>query len=183
MPVTDFVSHPEHLKILEEWMKSYRSEDLFDRNGKLIAELAELAPKGTRRMGANPHANGGLLLKDLVIPDFRAYAVDVPTPGSVNAEATRVLGKFLRDVMKQNAEAKNLRVFGPDETASNRLEALYSDRQGFHGAAITHGRASVRQRSGYGGLERAHVRGLAGRLSAHGAARLLLLLRSLHSHH
>jgi xylulose-5-phosphate/fructose-6-phosphate phosphoketolase len=125
VPVTDFVSHPEHLKILEEWMKSYRSEDLFDRNGKLIAELAELAPKGTRRMGANPHANGGLLLKDLVIPDFRAYAVDVPKPGSVNAEATRVLGKFLRDVMKQNAEAKNLRVFGPDETASNRLEALY----------------------------------------------------------
>src|ERR1700732_3058297 len=125
VPVTDFVSHPEHLKILEEWMKSYRSEDLFDQNGKLIAELAELPPKGTRRMGAHPPANGGMVLKDLVIPDFRAYAVDVPKPGSVNAEATPVLGKFLLDVLKQNAEAKNLRVFGPDETASNRLEALY----------------------------------------------------------
>ncbi|HET8921803.1 MAG TPA: phosphoketolase family protein [Candidatus Acidoferrum sp.] len=124
VPVTD-VSKPDHLKILEEWMKSYRPEELFDGNGKLIAELAQLAPSGNRRMGANPHANGGLLLKDLVMPDFREYAVPSAKPGTKTAEATRVLGKFLRDVMKLNAESKNFRVFGPDETASNRLEALY----------------------------------------------------------
>src|SRR6266702_450184 len=124
-PVTDLASRPDHLKILEEWMKSYRPEELFDGSGKLIAELAELAPSGDRRMGANPHANGGLLLKDLVAPDFRDYAVAVSKPGQVVAEATRILGQFLRDVMKLNAEARNFRVFGPDETASNRLEALY----------------------------------------------------------
>jgi xylulose-5-phosphate/fructose-6-phosphate phosphoketolase len=125
VPVADLQSKPEHLKILEEWMRSYRPEELFDENGKLISELAELAPTGDRRMGANPHANGGLLLRDLVMPDFRSYAVGVAKPGTQNAEATRVLGGFLRDVMKLNAESKNFRVFGPDETASNRLEALY----------------------------------------------------------
>lgn len=125
VPVTDFVSRPAHLKILEEWMKSYRPEELFDSTGKLIPELAELAPKGNRRMGANPHANGGLLLKDLAMPDFRTYAVPVPKPGREIAESTRILGEFLRDVMKLNADAKNFRVFGPDETASNRLEAIY----------------------------------------------------------
>ena len=124
VPVTD-LQKPAHLKILEDWMKSYRPEELFDENGKLIPELAELAPKGDRRMGANPHANGGLLLRDLIMPDFREYAVKVSKPGTGNAEATRVLGGFLRDIMKCNAEAKNFRVFGPDETASNRLEALY----------------------------------------------------------
>ena len=125
VPVTDFAKKPEHLKILEDWMKSYRPEELFDEKGKLIPELAELAPKGARRMGANPHANGGLLLRDLALPDFRDYAVNVPVPGSEVREATRVLGDFLRDTMKLNAEAKNFRVFGPDETASNRLDALY----------------------------------------------------------
>jgi xylulose-5-phosphate/fructose-6-phosphate phosphoketolase len=125
VPVTDLASRPDHLKILEEWMKSYRPEELFDRNGKLIAELAELAPSGNRRMGANPHANGGLLLKDLVMPDFREYAIPVAKPGTEVAEGTRVLGNLLRDVMKLNAESKNFRVFGPDETASNRLDALY----------------------------------------------------------
>jgi xylulose-5-phosphate/fructose-6-phosphate phosphoketolase len=125
VPVADLQSKPEHLKILEEWMKSYRPEELFDKKGKLIPELAELAPKGDRRMGANPHANGGLLLRDLVMPDFRNYAVSVSKPGTQNAEATRVLGGFLRDVMKLNADSNNFRVFGPDETASNRLEALY----------------------------------------------------------
>src|SRR5450755_1369636 len=124
VPVTDMQTKPEHIKILEDWMRSYRPEELFDKNGKFIAELAELAPKGNRRMGANPHANGGLLLRDLVMPDFRKYAVGVSKPGTENAEATRVLGGFLRDVMKLNAESKNFRVFGPDETASNRLEAL-----------------------------------------------------------
>jgi xylulose-5-phosphate/fructose-6-phosphate phosphoketolase len=124
VPVTDF-SKPEHLKILEDWMKSYQSQELFDEHGKLIAELGELAPPGNRRMGANPHANGGVLLKDLVMPDFREYAVKVSKPGTSIAEATRVLGTFLRDVMKLNADSKNFRVFGPDETASNRLDALF----------------------------------------------------------
>jgi len=124
VPVAD-VQKPGHLKILEDWMRSYRPEELFDENGKFISELAELAPKGDRRMGANPHANGGILLRDLVMPDFRSYAVKVPKPGTENAEATRVLGGFLRDVMKCNADSRNFRVFGPDETASNRLEALY----------------------------------------------------------
>ncbi len=125
VPLVELGSRPNHLKILEDWMKSYRPEELFDADGKLIPELAELAPNGRRRVGANPHANGGLLLKDLVMPDFRDYAVDVPKPGTVTAEATRVMGKFLRDVMRLNAESKNFRVTGPDETASNRLEALY----------------------------------------------------------
>src|SRR4029077_13159201 len=118
--------HPEHLRLLEEWMKSYKAEELFDKSGRLIPEVAELAPRGERRMGANPHANGGLLLKDLMMPDFRDYRVEVPKPGSVNSEATRVLGTFLRDVMKFNLAAKNFRVFGPDETASNRLDAVYA---------------------------------------------------------
>jgi xylulose-5-phosphate/fructose-6-phosphate phosphoketolase len=125
VPVADLQTKPAHVKILEDWMRSYRPEELFDENGKFIPELAELAPKGYRRMGANPHANGGLLLRDLIMPDFRKYAVEVSKPGTQNAEATRVLGIFLRDVMKCNAESKNFRVFGPDETASNRLDALF----------------------------------------------------------
>ncbi len=131
VPVTDFGSHPDHIRILEDWMRSYRAEELFDDTGKFIAELAALAPCGTRRMGANPHANGGLLLKDLAMPDFRDYAVDVPKPGAVTAEATRVLGGLLRDVMKNNEGARNFRVMGPDETASNRLDALFevTDRE------------------------------------------------------
>ena len=124
VPVAD-LTKPEHLKILEDWMKSYQAQELFDSDGKLNSELRELAPKGNRRMGANPHANGGILLKDLVMPDFRDYAVKVSKPGTSLAEATRVLGIFLRDVMKRNAESKNFRVFGPDETASNRLDALF----------------------------------------------------------
>ena len=125
VPVTDLYTKPDHLKILEDWMKSYRPEELFDENGKFCADLAELAPLGDRRMGANPHANGGLLLKNLLMPDFCDYAVKVSKPGTESAEATRVLGGFLRDVMKQNLETRNFRVFGPDETASNRLEAIY----------------------------------------------------------
>jgi xylulose-5-phosphate/fructose-6-phosphate phosphoketolase len=125
VPVADLQTKPAHIKILEDWMRSYRPEELFDEHGKFIPELAELAPQGDRRMGANPHANGGLLLRDLIMPDFRKYAVEVSKPGTQNAEATRVLGIFLRDVMKYNADAKNFRVFGPDETASNRLDALF----------------------------------------------------------
>ncbi|MGB5465751.1 MAG: phosphoketolase family protein, partial [Sedimenticolaceae bacterium] len=125
VPVTNFVKEPEHLKILEQWMKSYRPEELFDDQGRLIAELAELAPKGERRMGANPHANGGMLLRDLKMPDFRDYTVKVPKPGEVVAEATRAQGEFMRDVMRLNAEARNFRIFSPDETASNRWGALF----------------------------------------------------------
>jgi xylulose-5-phosphate/fructose-6-phosphate phosphoketolase len=125
VPITDLETKPNHIKLLEDWMKSYRPEGLFDENGKLIPELAELAPKGNRRMGANPHANGGLLLKELKIPDFRDYAVNVPKPGQVWGEDTRVLGCFLRDIMKLNMDNRNFRVMGPDETASNRLDALF----------------------------------------------------------
>ena len=125
VPLSEIATYPEHLRQLEEWMRSYRPEELFDAEGKLIAEFAELAPKGERRMGANPHANGGLLLKDLVMPDFRDFGIEVPKPGAVDGEATRILGKFLSDVMKLNAQAQNFRVMGPDETTSNRLDALY----------------------------------------------------------
>jgi len=123
VPIPEVRGNSEHLKLLEQWMRSYKPEELFDANGRLIAELAELAPKGTRRMGANPHANGGLLARDLVMPDFRMYSVAVSKPGISFGESTRVLGKFLRDVMKSNPA--NFRVVGPDETTSNRLEALY----------------------------------------------------------
>ena len=125
VPVSDLGAKPEHLKILEDWMRSYRPEELFDESGRLIRELAELAPEGDRRMGANPHANGGLLLKDLLMPDFRRYALAVPKPGTEFAESTKVLAGFLRDVMKLNRDSVNFRVFGPDETASNRLDALF----------------------------------------------------------
>jgi xylulose-5-phosphate/fructose-6-phosphate phosphoketolase len=125
VPVADLQKKPEHLKILEDWMRSYRPEELFDPQGKLIPELANLPPKGNRRMSANPHVNGGLLLRDLVMPDFRKYAVEVKKPGTSESESTRILANFLRDVMKENLESKNFRVFGPDETASNRLEAIY----------------------------------------------------------
>ncbi|WP_138502929.1 phosphoketolase [Nostoc sp. PA-18-2419] len=124
VPFGNISKQPEHLKLLEDWMKSYKPEELFDSNGKLIEELAELAPKGHRRMGDNPHANGGLLLCDLKMPDFRDYAVDVPEPGKAIAEATKVAGRLLRDIMQLNEEKSNFRIFGPDETVSNRLDAV-----------------------------------------------------------
>jgi len=125
VPVSEFSAHPEHIMILEQWMKSYRPEELFDLSGKLIADVGQLAPKGERRMGANPHANGGLLLRDLKMPDFRHYAVTVTTPGAVRAEPTRVQGALIRDVLTLNADARNFRVFSPDETASNRWGAVF----------------------------------------------------------
>ena len=125
VPLAEMATKPEHVGLLEEWMKSYRPEELFDDAGTLRPELAELAPKGSRRMGANGHANGGVLLKDLRMPDFRDHGVEVPAPGIVVAEAPRLLGGFLRDVMKLNEVQRNFRVFGPDETASNRLGALF----------------------------------------------------------
>ena len=125
VPLANLATNPEHVRQLETWLRSYRPEELFDDAGRLRDELAALAPTGARRMGANPHANGGLLLKDLRLPDFRQYATEVPKPGVVVAEATRVLGRFLRDVVKLNQDQRNFRVFGPDETASNRLDALF----------------------------------------------------------
>ena len=125
VPLSELANKPQHLAQLEEWLKSYRPEELFDSSGALMPELAALAPTGERRMGANPHANGGLLLRDLILPDFRKYALEVPRPGQTSGEATRVLGTFLRDVMSANLESRNFRVMGPDETESNRLGALY----------------------------------------------------------
>jgi len=125
VPLSVDAEHPDHLKQLEIWMKSYKPEELFDANGRLMPELAELAPQGERRMGANPHANGGLLLRDLIMPDFRNYAVHVSSPGAVKAADTHVLGEFLRDVTKLNREQRNFRIFGPDETLSNRLNAVF----------------------------------------------------------
>jgi len=123
--------NPGHLQLLEQWLRSYRPEELFDENGRLDPDIASLAPRGTRRMGANPHANGGLLLRDLRLPDFRDYAIEVRAPGEVAPGDTRVLGPFLRDVATLNQELRNFRVFGPDETASNGLGALFekTDRQ------------------------------------------------------
>jgi xylulose-5-phosphate/fructose-6-phosphate phosphoketolase len=125
VPVEEFATQPEHLKILEAWLKSYQPEELFDPDGKFIPELAELAPQGERRMGANPHANGGIFLKELKMPDFRDYAVKVPKPGVVNAEGTRIQGQLIRDVLQLNAGTRNFRVFSPDETASNRWNAVF----------------------------------------------------------
>ena len=125
IPILIDSQHPNHLKLLESWMKSYKPEELFDGNGRLVPELAELAPTGNRRMGANPHANGGLLLQDLIMPDFKSYKVDVPSPGSVQAADTHELGVFLRDVIQLNSEQRNFRIFGPDETLSNRLNAVF----------------------------------------------------------
>ena len=124
VPIAEFKT-PGHVQQLEDWLKSYRPDELFDERGRFRDDLAALAPTGQRRMGSNPHANGGALLQPLAMPAFRAYAVAVPAPGAVDAEATRVLGGFLRDVMKLNLAAANFRLFGPDETASNRLDAVF----------------------------------------------------------
>ncbi|HUX34750.1 MAG TPA: phosphoketolase family protein [Gemmatimonadaceae bacterium] len=131
VPLLVNADHPDHVALLERWMKSYRPEELFDAKGRLLPELAELAPTGDRRMGANPHTNGGALLRDLRMPDFRAHAVQVPAPGAVDAEDTRVLGAFLRDVIERNQDHRNFRLFGPDETVSNLLGAVFetTDRQ------------------------------------------------------
>ena len=125
VPLAELATKPDHVKILEQWMKSYKPEELFSKQGKLIDALAELAPQGIKRMGANPNANGGLLLRDLKMPDFKDYAISVTKPGTTNAEATLIMGAFVRDVMKLNWSSRNFRVFGPDETASNRLTHLF----------------------------------------------------------
>jgi xylulose-5-phosphate/fructose-6-phosphate phosphoketolase len=125
VPLSNLAENPEHLRALEEWMQSYRPRELFDEEGRLVDELRAVSPSGDRRMSANPTANGGLLLRDLLMPDFQDYGVKVDAPGTTASEATRVLGQFLRDVMKANQHQRNFRVFGPDETESNRLGALF----------------------------------------------------------
>ena len=125
VPVAEVRTNARHRQVLENWMRSYRPEELFDESGRLVSELAELAPRGNRRMGANPHSNGGSLLQPLKLPDFRKYAVEVSAPGRTHGEATRVCGQFLRDVLRLNHETRNFRIVGPDETASNRLDAAF----------------------------------------------------------
>ena len=127
VPLSGLAAKPGHLRMLEEWMRSYRPQELFDATGAPVASLRELIPPGERRMGSNPRANGGLLLRDLQLPDHRAYALDVKHPGRTYGESTRVLGSYLRDVFKVNAHARNFRMFGPDETASNRLDAVFEE--------------------------------------------------------
>jgi xylulose-5-phosphate/fructose-6-phosphate phosphoketolase len=125
VPIAELATNPEHLKLLEQWLRSYRPDELFDRQGRLIAELAGLAPCGERRMGSNPHANGGALLRDLDLPDFRDYALAIAQPGAIDAEATSVQGQFIRDVLRKNAGTRNFRIFSPDETSSNRWGAVF----------------------------------------------------------
>ncbi len=129
VPLSDPRANPQHLRMLEEWLLSYRPHELFHADGRLREEIAALAPAGARRMGANPHANGGLLLRDLHLPDFRAYALDVRTPGVAGIGDTHVLGKFIRDVVALNEPTRNFRLFGPDETLSNGLEAVFETTQ------------------------------------------------------
>ncbi|HSZ84825.1 MAG TPA: phosphoketolase family protein, partial [Puia sp.] len=125
VPITDPAKNPEHLKLLEDWLKSYKPEELFDEQGKLLSELSDLAPKGEQRMGANPHTNGGILLKDLHMPDFQRYGIELPNRGSIGPGDTKVLGAFIRDIIIANKEKRNFRMFSPDETLSNNLNSVF----------------------------------------------------------
>ncbi len=184
VPVGDFVARPEHLKILELWMRSYKAEELFDNDGRLIADLAELAPTGERRMGANPHANGGLLLRNLRLPDFHDYAVEVNEPGVTAAESTRVQGRFIRDVMRLNAEGAQLPHRQPGRTCIQSLgRGFRGDGPQLHGGDPAHGYLARPGWARHADVERASVRGLARRISTDRPPRLLFLLRGIHSHH
>ena len=183
VPLSGIHDNPAHLQMLEDWLKSYRPEELFDDSGRLRAELRELAPRGARRMSANPHANGGLLRKPLRLPDFRDYAIPVASPARDRRENTRPLGVFLRDVMRNNMQ--NFRVFGPDENTSNKLDAI-SEQETVAGRLSARGpgrRRTGARRPGAGNALRAHPGGLVRRLCAHRAARFLLHLRSLRARH
>ena len=177
--------NPEHVRILEEWMKSYRPAELFDGSGRLRPELAELAPQGDRRMSANPHTNGGLLLRDLRLPDFRDYAVERDrTRAPSTAESTRVMGRFLRDVMKLNMESRNFRLFSPDESNSNRWQdvlevtnrAWVAETEPWDDHLAPDGRVMEM-------LSEHQCQGWLEGLSPDRPARLLLLLRGVHPHH
>ena len=184
VPLLVDAGHPDHVAQLESWMKSYRAEELFDENGRLMPEIAELAPKGDRRMGANPNANGGLLLRDLRMPNFHDHAVKVPSPGAVEAQDTLILGKFLRDVAALNQDQRNFRIFGPDETLSNLLGAVFE---------VTNRQWDARQVNNDEFLaadgrvleldaQRTPMRGLARGISADRPARVVQQLRGFYSH-
>ena len=171
VPLANARDTSEHLKVLGDWLASYRADELFDENGKLDPTIAELAPAGTLRMSDNPHTNGGLLLKDLRLPDFRDYGVDVPAPGATVAEATRVLGDWLTEVVRLNPD--NFRIFGPDETASNRLQAVFDAtakqwNAEFFGPEVDEHLAAP---DGWSRCLRAPVPGLARGVPAHWSAR------------
>ncbi len=176
-------AHPEHVALLENWMKSYRPEELFDDEGRFLPELAELAPKGDRRMGANPHTNGGTLLRDLRMPDFCAHAIEVPSPGAVDAKDTLVLGAFLRDVVSVNEDRRLSGSSGP--TRRSRTFSPPSSRprtaSGMLARSRTTNSSGPRARARID-VERAPVRGMAGGLSAHRGTRHLQLLRGVHPH-
>ena len=182
VPMGEMHENPQHVRILEDWMRSYRPAELFDEDGRFRTELAEVSPRGERRMSANPHTNGGLLLRDLRLPDFRDYAVKVTAPGAVTAEATRVMGLFLRDTMKLNLESRNFRLFSPDENNSNR----------WHDALEVTNRAWVADAYPWddhlapdglhGNAQRTPVPGMARGLPADWPTWLFLVLRGVHPH-
>ena len=178
------MENPKHLALLDEWLKSYKPDVLFTKEGKLRDDIAALSPKGTRRMSANPHANGGLLKKPLKLPDFRDYAVDASKPGRLEASATKTVGTFLRDVMKMSEATRNFRIMGPDETASNRSAGrVRSDRPRLGRGNHPRGCASGAERPRDGDPQRACLRGLARRVSADRAAWHFQLLRGVHPHY
>ena len=182
VPIASF-DDPEHIVQLDQWLRSYRAEELFDADGKFRDEYALLAPTGHRRIGSNPHANGGELLRPLSLPDFRGYAVPEAELRVTPVESTRLLGRYLRDVMRLNLAHANFRLFGPDETASNRLQAVYeASGKTWMARTRTRRRRSRARRPRHGGAKRAHVSGMARRLSANRPPRLFLLLRSLRAH-
>ena len=183
VPMGD-MDKPEHIRILEQWMKSYRPEELFDTRGRLKGEIAELAPAGHRRMSDNPHANGGLLMRDLKMPDFRDYAVKVTSPGATTAESAREMGRFLRDIMKLNLDSKNFRLFSPDENNSNRWQDVLEVTDRCYMAEIypeddklsPDGRVMEV-------LSEHQCQGWLEGLSAHRSAWFFFVLRGVHSHH
>ena len=185
VPVADVLEKPAHLKLIEGWLRSYAPEKLFDKSGRLIPELRDLAPAGTRRISANPRANGGTVRKPLVMPDFRDYAVAVKSPGTTESPPTYILGQFLRDVMRQNMTS--FRVFGPDETASNQLQAIYEVTKKTWLADLkpedADGGELCGRRPSHGDAQRAHARRLAGGLPAHRPARVLLDVRGVRPRH
>ncbi len=185
VPVSEVKKNPEHLRIVEQWMRSYKPEELFDEHGTLIPELRELPPKGDRRMTANPHADGGKLRKSLTLPDFRDYAIKIESPGTKEVSPTETLGKFLRDVMRKNMSC--FRVFSPDENASNRLQDIYEAtpenvaRRDQARGRRRHGHRSRRPRDG--NAQRTHARRLARGLHPDRSARPAEHLRSVRPHH
>ena len=182
VPMGD-MDKPGHVKVLEKWMKSYRPDELFDANGRLKPEIADLAPKGHRRMSDNPHANGGLLLRELKMPDFRSYEVKTKAPGTATSGATRVMGSFLRDVMKLNLSAANFRLFSPDENSSNRWQDVLDVTDRCYTAEILPDDDHLSPDGRVMEVLSEHQwPGLARRVFAYRTARVLQFLRSLHSH-